>query len=53
LFSAAIHSPSVKSKYAALGFFPGGQCGADFAAILREDYEVYGRIIREAHIKLD
>jgi hypothetical protein len=28
-------------------------CGADFAATIRRQYEDYGRIIREANIKLE
>jgi len=51
-FSAAIKAPKVKAKFAALGFFSGGQCGADFAAILHKDYEKYGQIIREAHLQM-
>jgi tripartite-type tricarboxylate transporter receptor subunit TctC len=53
LFSAAIAAPQIKAKFAALGFYPGGACGADFAAILQNDYDEYGRIIREAHIKFE
>jgi len=51
-FAAALRAPQVEAKYAALGFFAGGQCGADFAAILRNDYEKYGRIVREAHLEM-
>ena len=51
-FSAAIRAPQVKMKFAEFGFFPGGGCGADYAAILHQDYDDYGRIIREASIKL-
>jgi tripartite-type tricarboxylate transporter receptor subunit TctC len=50
-FTAAMQSPDIKAKFAALGFYPGGACGADFAAILHKDYDDYGRIIREAKIK--
>ncbi|SRR5579884_1205096 len=49
-FSAALKSPAIKAKFKTLGFFPAGQCGADFAAILRNEYEKYGRIVREAHL---
>jgi len=52
-FSAAIEDPAVKGKFAALGFFPGGPCGAAFGAMLRKDYDEYGRVIREANIKLE
>jgi tripartite-type tricarboxylate transporter receptor subunit TctC len=50
-FSAALQAPQIKAKFAALGFFSGGQCGADFAAILHKDYEKYGQIVREAHLR--
>jgi tripartite-type tricarboxylate transporter receptor subunit TctC len=51
-FSAAIKTPEIKAKFASLGFIPGGQCGADFGAILRKDYDNYGRTIREAHLHM-
>ena len=50
-FTAALQAPQIKAKFAALGFFSGGQCGADFAAILHKDYEKYGQIVREAHLQ--
>ncbi|MGB6536069.1 MAG: tripartite tricarboxylate transporter substrate binding protein [Xanthobacteraceae bacterium] len=52
LFGAAIKEATVREKYTALGFFPGGQCGTAFGAILRKDYDDYGRIIREAHLQM-
>jgi tripartite-type tricarboxylate transporter receptor subunit TctC len=52
LFSAAMKDPKVEAKYAALGFFAGGQCGASFADILHKDYDDYGRIIAEAHLQM-
>jgi len=53
MFMAAMQPPDIKAKLAALGLFPNGTCGADFAAILHKDYEEYGRIIREANIKME
>jgi tripartite-type tricarboxylate transporter receptor subunit TctC len=53
MFTAAMQLPDIKAKLAALGLFPNGTCGADFAAILRKDYEEYGRVIREANIKME
>jgi tripartite-type tricarboxylate transporter receptor subunit TctC len=50
--SAALKTPQVKEKFAALGFFPSEVCGADYSAILHKDYEDYGRIIRQAHITM-
>src|SRR6516225_1305613 len=34
-FTAALQSPQIEKKFAALGFFAGGECGANFGAILR------------------
>jgi tripartite-type tricarboxylate transporter receptor subunit TctC len=50
-FTAALEVPEVKAKLVAQGLFPVGMCGADFAAFLRERYDEYGRVIREANIK--
>jgi tripartite-type tricarboxylate transporter receptor subunit TctC len=43
----------IKAKYANYGFLPGGECGADYAAILRKDYANYGQIIKDANIKME
>ena len=51
-FSDAIKAPDMKAKFASLGFVPGGQCGADFGAIIHKDYDNYGRTIREAHLTM-
>jgi tripartite-type tricarboxylate transporter receptor subunit TctC len=53
MFTAAMEPADVKAKLAALGLFPSATCGADFAAVLRDDYNEYGRIIREANIKME
>ena len=52
-FTTALQAPQIKAKFAALGFFSGGQCGTDFAAILHKDYEKYGEIAREAHLQMN
>jgi tripartite-type tricarboxylate transporter receptor subunit TctC len=52
-FTAAMRAPEVKAKLAAEGFSPVGLCGADFAALLRKQYDDYSRVIREANIKAD
>jgi tripartite-type tricarboxylate transporter receptor subunit TctC len=49
-FTAAMQAPSVKAKLVAQGFAPVATCGADFAALLRKQYEDYGRVIRDAKI---
>jgi tripartite-type tricarboxylate transporter receptor subunit TctC len=51
-FSDAIKAPEIKAKFASLGFIPGGQCGSDFGATIRKDYDNYGRTIREAHLQM-
>jgi tripartite-type tricarboxylate transporter receptor subunit TctC len=52
-FATALQAPQIKAKFAALGFFSGGQCGADFAAILHKDYAKYGQIVRQAHLQMN
>ena len=52
LFKAALQAPKIKAKFASLGFFAGGECGADYTAILRKDYADYGEIIRDAKLKM-
>jgi len=52
-FAAAVQSTDISKKFLALGFYPGGACGADFAAILHKEYEKYGDIIRQANIKVE
>jgi tripartite-type tricarboxylate transporter receptor subunit TctC len=51
-FTSALQAPQIIAKFAALGFFSGGQCGTDFAAILHKDYEKYGKIVRQAHLEM-
>jgi len=52
-FTDALQAPELRTKLAAEGFAPVGTCGADFAALLRKQYEELGSAIREAAIKLD
>ena len=51
-FSGAMKEPAIEAKFASLGFIPGGQCGADFGAIIHADYDNYGRVIRQAHLQM-
>lgn len=51
-FSDAIKAPNIRAKFASLGFIPGSQCGSNFGALLRKDYDNYGRTIREAHLQM-
>jgi tripartite-type tricarboxylate transporter receptor subunit TctC len=52
-FTAALLVPEVRLKLVPLGLYPAGTCGADFAALLRKQYDDFGRAIREANIKAD
>ncbi len=52
-FTAALRAPEVKAKLVTQGFSPVGMCGADFAALLRKQYDDYGRIIRASNIKTE
>jgi tripartite-type tricarboxylate transporter receptor subunit TctC len=52
-FSAALQAPEVRAKLVVQGLYPVGTCGADSAAYLRKQYDEYGRIIREANIKVE
>jgi tripartite-type tricarboxylate transporter receptor subunit TctC len=52
-FTATLRAPEIKQKLDALGFTPVGLCGADFAALLRRQFEDYGRVIREANIRAE
>jgi len=51
--TAAMQQPDVKRKLEPLGLYPTKMCGADFAAILRKQYDEFGRIIREANIRAE
>jgi tripartite-type tricarboxylate transporter receptor subunit TctC len=49
----ALHTREVQTKLGTQGFATVGKCGADFGAILRKQYDDYGRIIREANIRAE
>ena len=48
-----MRAPEVNAKLEALALHPIGVCGADFGAFLRNQYEDYGRVIRETNIKVE
>jgi tripartite-type tricarboxylate transporter receptor subunit TctC len=52
-FTAAMAIPEVKTKLTAQELYPVGMCGSDFAALLRKQYDSFGRIIHEANIKTE
>lgn len=50
---AAIRSPEMKAQFEPLGLELTGTTQAEFQAIVRSDYEVWGRIIRQTGVRLD
>jgi tripartite-type tricarboxylate transporter receptor subunit TctC len=50
-FSEAVNTPAVKARLLALGATPIGSSPADFAALIRSDYEKWGPIIKAAGIR--
>lgn len=52
-FTAALKASEFRAKLAPLGLLPVGMCGADFAALLRKQYDEFGLVIRETNIKAE
>ena len=52
-FNAAVRSPAVSEKLLSQGLFPVGGSGGEFGALMRRYYDDYGRIVREANMKID
>jgi tripartite-type tricarboxylate transporter receptor subunit TctC len=52
-FTSAVQDSETKRKLVAQGLFPTVTCGADFGALIRKQYEEYGRVIRESNIKAE
>lgn len=52
-FAAAVQEPEMKAKLVTLGFDPSGLCGPAFAAYMAQQYEDYGRAIRDANLKAE
>ena len=50
-FTAAMQVPEVKAKLVGQGLYPAAVCGADFGALLRKQYDEFGRLVRAANIK--
>jgi tripartite-type tricarboxylate transporter receptor subunit TctC len=50
-FTAAMQVPSIKARLIAVGLYPVGICGTEFAMHLRTQYDNYARVIREANIE--
>lgn len=51
--AAVLAMPEVRERYVQGGFEPVGNASADFAKQIREDLERWGRLVREAGIKVD
>jgi tripartite-type tricarboxylate transporter receptor subunit TctC len=49
-FKAAIVAPEVQGKLKIQGLNPVMICSDDFAALIRAQYDEYGRLVREANI---
>jgi tripartite-type tricarboxylate transporter receptor subunit TctC len=52
-FSAALQAPEIRARLILQGQFPVGICGNEFAALIREQYEENGRVIRAAGMKAE
>jgi tripartite-type tricarboxylate transporter receptor subunit TctC len=52
-FAKVLAIPDVRKKLMDIGLEPVGNSPAEFAAIVRGDYEKWGQVIRKAGIKLD
>jgi tripartite-type tricarboxylate transporter receptor subunit TctC len=52
-FARALALPDVRKKLVDIGLEPIGNTPAEFAAIVRGDYDKWGVVIRNANIKLD
>jgi tripartite-type tricarboxylate transporter receptor subunit TctC len=52
-FTAALQSPEIKSKLGDLDHVLVGMCGSDFGALVRKEFDEYGRVIRAANIKAE
>lgn len=53
LLKSAVTAPEMVKAIEAQGNQPSGVSGAEFAAIVRSDYERWGEVIKAANIKLD
>jgi tripartite-type tricarboxylate transporter receptor subunit TctC len=52
-FAKVLALPEVRKKLIDLGLEPIGNSPSEFAAIVASDHEKWGRVIRNANIKLD
>jgi tripartite-type tricarboxylate transporter receptor subunit TctC len=52
-FASALRAPELKSRLIAQELYPAAMCGAEFGAYLQSASEKYGRVIKEANIKIE
>jgi tripartite-type tricarboxylate transporter receptor subunit TctC len=52
-FAAALREPETRRKLVAQGLFPVGMCGAEVGALIRKQYDEYGRVVRKANLKVE
>jgi tripartite-type tricarboxylate transporter receptor subunit TctC len=52
-FAKALAAPEVRKRLLDISLEPVGSSAAEFAAVVKSDYEKWGRVIRDANIKLD
>jgi len=50
-FTEAMRSSDLAAKLDGLGFYPSATCGPAFAELLRQQFDDYGRVIRDAHVR--
>jgi len=53
LFKTALAAPDVQSKFAAQGYGSIGICGDAFGAHIRQQFDSYARVVKDAGIKAD
>jgi tripartite-type tricarboxylate transporter receptor subunit TctC len=51
-FATAMQVTELRTRLAGQALHPAGICGAEFAALIRSQHDDYGRIIREAKMKM-
>jgi tripartite-type tricarboxylate transporter receptor subunit TctC len=47
----ALASPDIKERFAVLGFVPVGSSPEEFSALIKNDMETWGKVIRAGHLK--
>ena len=50
---ALVATPDVKAKLATIGFAPSGDTPAEFTAFLKAEDEKWGKVVRDAGIKIE